>query len=50
MYLLAQSGGPNLTDEEVYRTFLKHTPPDLEGEFRDLYNRLHGGPIADEEG
>ena len=35
-------------DEElVYRVFLKHTPPALEGQFRDLYRRLHGGPYAD---
>ena len=31
----------------VYRVFLKHTPPGLEEQFRDLYRRLHGGPHAD---
>ena len=35
-------------DEElVYQVFLKHTPAGLEGRFRDLYRRLHGGPYAD---
>ena len=37
-------------EEELYRTFLKHTPFGLEDEFRDLYRRLHGGPAADAEG
>ena len=37
------------TEEEVYRTILKHTPTGLEEEFRDLYRRLHGGPFIDAE-
>ena len=36
-------------EEELYQTFLKHTPPGLKDEFRDLYRRLHGGPAADRE-
>ena len=36
------------TDEEVYRVFLKHTPPDREAAFLDVYRRLHGGPFIDE--
>ena len=42
--LLARFDRP--TEEEIYGTFLKHTPPGLEDEFRDLYRRLHGGPFA----
>ena len=36
-------------EEELYQIFLKHTPPELKDEFRDLYRRLHGGPAADRE-
>ncbi len=35
------------TDEQVYRIFLKHTPPDQERAFLDVYRRLHGGPFLD---
>ena len=35
------------TDEEVYRIFLEHTPPDREAAFLDVYRRLHGGPFVD---
>ena len=37
------------TQEQVYRIFLKHTPPDREAAFQDLYRRHHGGPILDED-
>ncbi len=33
------------TEEEVYRIFLEHTPPDRDAAFRDVYRRLHGGPF-----
>ena len=39
----------HVTEEEIYRAFLKHTPPEIEREFRALYKRLHGGEY-DEEG
>ena len=32
------------TEEQVYRIFLGHTPPDREAAFREVYRRLHGGP------
>lgn len=35
------------TDEQVFRVFLKHTPPDREAAFVDVYGRLHGGPFLD---
>ena len=39
-------GGEDEMEELVFDTFLKHTPPELQEEFRDLYHRLHGGPYA----
>ena len=33
------------TEEQVYRIFLKHTPPDREAAFQDVYRRLHAGPF-----
>ena len=33
------------TEEQVYRIFLKHAPPDREAAFLDVYRRLHGGPF-----
>ena len=48
LYLMRQpEAGGEPTEEDVYRIFLKHTPAGLEDEFRDLYQRLHGGPYAD---
>ena len=38
---------PRLTEEEVYRIFLKHVPTGKEGEFRAFYKRVHGGPFVD---
>ena len=37
------------TDKErmIYQVFLSNTPPEMQDEFRDLYRRLHGGPIPD---
>lgn len=35
------------TDEQVYRVFLRHTPPDREEAFLDAYRRFHGGPFLD---
>ena len=35
------------TEEQVYRIFLRHTPPDREAAFLDVYRRLHGGPFID---
>ena len=38
---------PPATEEQVYRIFLKHAPPDREAAFLDAYRRLHGGPFLD---
>ena len=35
------------TEEQVYRIFLKHTAPDREAAFLDVYRQLHGGPFLD---
>ena len=40
-----EAHGP--TEEEIYGIFLKHAPPGLEQEFRDVYKRIHGGPFLD---
>ncbi len=50
IYLMGRSEGGGVTEEEIYRAFLKHTPTELESEFRALYKRLHGGTYDDEEG
>ena len=49
LYLRSEHDDLSPTEEEIYGTFLKHTPPGLEDEFRDLYRRLHGGPFLDAE-
>ena len=49
LYLLPETEGREQGEEDFYRIFLKHTPPGLEDELRDLYRRLHGGPYADAE-
>ena len=33
------------SEEQVYRIFLKHTPPDREAAFPDVYRRLHGRAV-----
>ena len=47
LYLQPDLKGRDLSEEDFYRTFLKHTPSELRDEFRDLYRRLHGGPYGD---
>ena len=37
--------GPDM-EQLAFDTFLKHTPPDRQQKFRDLYHQLHGGPYA----
>ena len=45
LHVLASARGSLLpgTEEEIYEVFLRNAPPGLEGQFRDLYDRLHGG-------
>ena len=33
-------------EQSIYEIFLKHTPPELQEQFRDLHRRLHGGPYS----
>jgi hypothetical protein len=46
LYLLAESEGRPLNETEIYRTFLKNTPADGLSEFKELYNRWHGGDVG----
>ena len=45
LHVLASARGSLLpgTEEEMYEVFLRNAPPGREGQFRDLYDRLHGG-------
>ena len=45
LHVLASARGSLLpgTEEEIYEVFLRNAPPEREGQFRDLYDRLHGG-------
>ena len=36
------------SDKDIYRTFLRHTPPHLRDEVRHWYNLIHGGPFVHE--
>ena len=47
LYLQPELKGRDITEEDFYLTFLKHTPLELRDEFRDLYRRIHGGPYPD---
>ena len=48
LYLLSRSEGREVTEEEIFRAFLKHTPARLEEEFKDVYRHLHGGSFVDQ--
>ena len=50
IYQMSRSKWREGTEGEVYRAFLRHTPPELEAEIRALYKRLHGGTYDEEEG
>jgi hypothetical protein len=43
LYLLAESEKGPLTETEIYRSFLRNTPADRVDEFKEVYNRWHGG-------
>ena len=47
LILWQKEDGRNRTEQDIYRTFLKNTPPDLEHEFHDIYRHLHGGAFVD---
>ena len=48
LYLLHTSEEREVTEEEIYQAFLKHTPAERLGQFRHLYQRWHGGDFLDE--
>ena len=35
-----------MTEEAIYQVLLSHTPPGREGQFQELYHRLHGRPTG----
>lgn len=47
LYRAGVANPERLTEAEIYQVLLSNTPPEKQGEFRDLYGRLHGGSIPD---
>lgn len=47
LYRAGVANPERLTEAEVYHVLLSNTPPEQQDQFRDLYSRLHGGPIPD---
>lgn len=37
-----------MSELEVYQLLLENTPPEQKDQFRDLYRRLHGGPMPED--
>lgn len=35
------------SEEKIYELLLKHTPPEKQASFTEIYDRLHGGPFSD---
>lgn len=56
LYLLSERSGWRTnaegivfpSEKDIYRTFLRYTPPHLYDEVRHWYNHLHGGPFVHE--
>ncbi len=46
-YLNFRYWSPPPSEEEAFRIFRKHVPPNRAPAFLDLYRRLHGGPFVD---
>ncbi len=45
LYEIGKATDKGVTEDEIYQTFLKNTPPLQQDEFRHLYHSLHGRPI-----
>ena len=45
LYRVGKSSGSPVTETQIYQAFLTNTPSDKRVQFRELYERLHGGPI-----
>ena len=43
LHLLSLHEGPSVTEEQIYRVFLRNTPLELEEALLELYRRVHGG-------
>ena len=48
LHLLSTSERRPVTEQEIYQAFLKQTPDERIGEFRQLYRLWHGGSFVDE--
>lgn len=46
LHVLKRDAGQPGTEELIFDVLLRNTPVEKEGEFRDLYRRLHGGSSA----
>ena len=47
LYILGRAENRPVNEEEIYRALLAHTPPGLEDDLQEIYDRIHGGPRAD---
>ena len=47
LHLEGRGRGNRVGESQIYESFLANTPPGKHDEFRDLYRKLHGGPIPD---
>ncbi len=45
LYMLGESKGEPVTEDEIYQAFLANTPLEKEAKFHEIYGRFHGGPI-----
>ena len=46
IYQLATTESRLITEQEIYQTFLRHTPMDKIDDFQELYDRWHGGDFS----
>ena len=46
LHVLDRDAKQPVTDELIFDVFLRNTPVEKEGDFRDLYRRLHGGAFT----
>lgn len=47
LYKLSQTEKRQITEDEIYSAFLRHTTENTESEFKRLYAELHGGEIRE---
>ena len=47
LYTIGETRDKLVGDEDIYRVFLSNTPPGMEDQFHEIYQRRHGGPTPD---